>query len=412
MRYKIFSWSILFLVVLAHPIWLAAYDIRENTVKTDWPGWRGPNRDGKTTDKDWNPAALTKGPNIVWKVSVGKGYSSVAVQGQYLYTMGNQNNVDTVYCLDANSGKVIWSYSYPCSLGQYQGPRATPTLDGDYVYTMSRAGDLFCFNAIDGRVIWQANIVDRFQAKPPTWEFAGSPVIEGDLLVLNAGRSGVALNKKTGKKVWTSKPGIGGYATPVVYDYEGKKYVAIFGEKALYGVELDTGEQIWSFPWRTQHDVNAADPLVVGNNIFISSDYGSGCALLELNDTEPQLVWKNRNMNSHFSSFIHIDGYIYGFDGHAGSTRGYLRSLDIKTGSIVWEEQLGFGSLIAVNKNLVVLNSRGDLFIVRATPSSYQEISRATAVLSKTCWTPPAFSKARIYLRNNVGDLVCVDVSR
>jgi outer membrane protein assembly factor BamB len=307
---------------------------------------------------------------------------------------------------------VIWSYSYPCILGQYQGPRATPTIDGDYVYTLSRWGDLFCFNATDGKVIWQTNIVDRFRARPPQWDFAGSPVIEGDLLILNAGVSGIALDKKTGKKIWSSKTGTGGYATPVVYDYEGKKYVAIFGEKALYAVELETGKQIWSYPWRTQHDVNAADPLVIGNKIFISSDYGSGCALLEFNDEKPQLVWKNRNLNSHFSSFIHIDGYIYGIDGFAGSTRGFFRSLDIKTGNVVWQEQLGFGSLIAVNNNLIILNSKGDLFIVQAAPSSYQEVSRVSAVLPRTCWTPPAFSNGKIYLRNNLGDLVCIDVSK
>jgi outer membrane protein assembly factor BamB len=412
MRHKIFIGSLLFFIVLAYPILLTAYDARGKTVKTDWPGWRGPNRDGKTTEKDWNPAALANGPKIVWKVSVGKGYSSLAVRGQYLYTMGNSNNIDTVYCLDISSGQAIWSYSYPSSLGQYQGPRATPTIDGDYVYTLSRSGDLFCFNAKDGRVIWQTNIVDRFRARPPNWGFAGSPVIEGDLLILNAGVSGIALNKKTGKKIWSSKSGTGGYATPVVYDYKGIKYAAMFGEKALYAVELETGKQVWSYPWRTRYDVNAADPLVFGNKIFISSNYGSGCALLEINDGKPQLVWKNRNMNSHFSSFIHIDGYIYGFDGHAGSSKGYFRTLDIKTGNVVWEEQLGFGSLIAVNKNLIILNSRGDLFITQATPLSYREVSSASAVLSRTCWTPPAYSKGRIYLRNNLGELICIDVSK
>jgi len=378
----------------------------------DWPCWRGPNGDGISTESDWNPESLNE-HRIVWKTSVGTGYSSVTIKAQHLYTMGNKNNVDTVYCLDTATGNEIWHYSYPCRLGLHPGPRATPTIHGKYVYTLSRDGYLFCFNAENGKVRWKKNITSEFNVRPPTWGFAGSPVIEDDVLIINAGVWGIALNKNTGKKVWTSKPGTGGYATPVIYDYKGNRCAAIFGEKALYTVDVETGKLLWSYPWRTDHDANAADPLVVGNRVFISSNYGSGCALLEITGKKPKVLWKNRSMNSHFSSFIYLDGYIYGIDGHAANnSRSVLRCLDIKTGDVVWGKTLGFGSLIAVNDKLILLNYRGDLFIAKASPASYQEVSRARGVLTRTCWTPPVFWNGGIICRNLRGDLIYIDLKK
>jgi outer membrane protein assembly factor BamB len=276
---------------------------------------------------------------------------------------------------------------------------------------LSQEGHLFCFNAENGKVKWQKNITREFGVSPPNWGFAGSPVIEGDLLILNAGVSGLALDKRTGQKVWLSKSGVGGYATPVVYRLDGTQYVAIFGRRALYGVELASGKQLWSFPWVTGHDVNAADPLVHGNRIFISSNYGVGCALIEIQEKGPKLVWKNDKMNSHFSSFIYLDGYIYGNDGTASYRRGTFRCLEFETGKEMWGENLGFGSLIATRDTLILFNDRGNLFIAEATPASYREISRAESVLGSTCWTPPVLCRGRIYLRNSRGDLVCIDVS-
>ena len=187
----------------------------------DWPRWRGPNGDGISPETDWNPKALENGPKIVWKKNVGMGY----IKGK-----------DVVSCLEAETGKEKWQFSYPCELGQYSGPRATPCVDGDAVYTMSQEGDLHRFRAADGKVQWHINIVEAFKVYAPSWGFAGSPVVEGDLVILNAGVNGIAVDKKTGKKIWVSGSGAGGYATPVMYDYEGKRHAAIFGQKALYAV--------------------------------------------------------------------------------------------------------------------------------------------------------------------------------
>jgi outer membrane protein assembly factor BamB len=401
-----------FAAVLMIILVLSVFFITEVKSYADWPRWRGPDGNGISAEKDWNPEALSKNYRLVWKANVGIGFSSFSIKGEALYTMGNKNEQDTVYCINARTGKIIWHYSYPCSLGQHPGPRATPTIDGNWVYTLSRQGDLFCFSAADGKVRWQKNITGTFDVRPPQWGFAGSPVVEGELLLLNAGRSGIALDKKTGKKIWAGKSGIGGYATPVIYDYKGKRYAAIFGQKELIAVEVKTGKEAWSYPWRTRYDVNASDPLIMGNQIFISSNYGAGCALLELNGNKPRVLWKNGNMSSHFSSFIYIDGYIYGNDGFAGSRGGTFRCLDSKNGEVVWSESLGFGSLIAADGKLILLNERGDLFIAKATPSSYEEISSASGVLARTCWTPPVLCNGLLYCRNNRGDLVCIDISK
>jgi outer membrane protein assembly factor BamB len=382
------------------------------TAGTDWPGWRGPNGNGILREADFDPASLNEGPTILWRASVGYGYSSVAVKDKYLYTMGNSGKKDIVYCLDVKSGEVVWQFSYECRLGQYPGPRATPAVDDGRVYTLSQEGHLFCLNARNGKVVWQAHLKKDFGLRSPGWGFAGSPVIDGDLLLLNAGTAGIALDKKSGKPVWRSKSGPGGYASPVLFDNKGVRFVALFGQRALHGVEVKTGKTAWSFPWKTSHDVNAADPLITGSGIFISSNYGSGCALLEINNNKPRLRWKNGKFDSHFSSFIYIDGYIYGNDGAAFSDRGVFRCLEADSGKEMWSASLGFGSLIALDDTLVILNSRGDLILAEADPKDYVEIARAEGILPRKCWTPPAYANGKLYLRNDRGEIVCVDVGR
>ena len=377
----------------------------------DWPRWRGPRADGISVESDWDPAALTEGPRVLWRTNVGLGYSGVAVRADRLYTMGNTKGQDSVTCLDAGTGRQIWSYSYRARSMQYPGPRATPTIDGTLLYTLSSDGQLICLTADRGAVQWRRNIVADFGARPPNWGFAGSVVVEGDLVLVNAGPAGLALDKRSGKLAWSSGAGTGGYATPVLYTRNGKRYAAIFGRRALYGVDALTGMQTWSYPWVTDNDVNAADPLVFDDRVFISSNYGAGSALIDLSGRQPKLLWKNPSMNSHFSSFVLIDGYIYGNDGFAGRRNGVFRCLDAGTGREIWSESLGFGSLIAADGKLILLTERGDLYIAEATPSGYREISRGRSILSSSCWTPPVLCDGRIYLRNHRGELVCLDVS-
>ncbi|MBN1798208.1 MAG: PQQ-binding-like beta-propeller repeat protein [Spirochaetales bacterium] len=374
----------------------------------EWHQWRGTNRNSISTEKNWNPYSLQSAAKVLWQINIDKGYSGLAITGDRIYTMGNNGSKDTVYCLDKNTGRILWQYSYTCSGGQYPGPRATPTVDNDRVYTLSGKGNLYCFNALNGSVKWSKNLQSAFGVSLPTWYLAGSPLVVDNMLILNANVSGLAFNKFSGATIWASRPGTGGYASPVYFKSGGTRGVAIFGQKALYGVELATGNVLWSYPWITSNDVNAADPLVFGNKIFISSGYGKGCALLEYTSSSVRRMWQNTALASHFTSPVYFNGFIYGVHGNAGN--GRLRALDPVTGQIKLEKTLGFGSFIIVDNKLIYVRENGTITIAAASPYQYSEIA-STKILSSTHWTPPSFSNGRLYIRNALGQIVCVDLS-
>ncbi len=385
--------------------------LMRSVVEPDWPSWRGPNHNGISPEKDWNPAALADGPKKLWQANVGKGYSAVAVKGENLYTMGNSEDQDTVYCFNAVTGAEIWRYSYPCKSGDFPGPRATPCVDGNSVYTISREGLVLCLDAAKGAVVWQKDVVSELGAKLPTWGISGSPVVHGDMLLLNVGESGAALDKKTGDKIWASAPETCGYASPVVIPSPISQTVLFFGARALHVADLKTGEKLQSYKWITSYDVNAPDPLPVGNNrVFITSGYGKGNAMLDIGKATPSVVWEHKKLSSHFGSLILIDGYIYGSDGNAG--RGSLVCLKASDGSEQWRQNTGLCSITAAGGRLIVLSESGDLSIVEVNPSEYKEISSAKGLLQKTCWTAPVLCRGLIYCRRDNGDLVCIDVRK
>lgn len=376
----------------------------------EWPEFRGPDRDGISKDAAWDPVALASGPKVMWTTEVGAGYSSVAVYGDRVFTAGNKNNQDTLYALALKSGEVLWSHSYPCQGGSYPGPRATPATDGDWVYMLSRDGRLLCLDAKSGVVKWEKPLTQEFGSKNLTWGFSGSPIIKGELLLVNAGESGLVLNRKTGAKIWASPAGMGGYAAPVLFKDGKEDRLAIFGSKALHIVDLETGKKRAQFPWATSYDVNAADPIIHDGKIFISSGYGKGCSLVDISGSAPRQIWGGTVMRNHFSSCILIDGFLYGFDGQAGN--GTLKCVEFMTGVEKWSERIGHGALSAVNDHLVALNDGGDLFIIKASPSGYNLVASAKKVLEKTCWTAPIMCHGIIFARNDKGHLVAIDVSK
>ncbi len=378
----------------------------------DWIRWRGPDANGIYPETEWNPAVLNQEREPLWTFAVGKGYSSVAIKGDLLYTLGYDEGKDTIFCLNDQDGSVVWSYSYDCKPGEYSGPKATPFIDGDTLYSLSQEGHLFCFNALDGKIIWQKHL-NEFGARAPTWGFAGSPVVEGDLLLLNACESGLALNKQTGEVIWQSKASATGYSTPVLYEQNSTRYIALFGQKAVYGVEFETGRVAWSLLWQTSYDVNVADPVIFDNKVFISTNYRRGCALVDIQAETPQILWKSTLFSSHFSSFVYHEGYIYGNDGSAGGPSagfGFFRCINAQTGEDMWFETAGLGSLIMVGDKLILLDDQGNLKVAEATPDEYREI--AAGVLPRGLyWTPPVFCRGKLYIRNNArGKLYCIDV--
>jgi outer membrane protein assembly factor BamB len=340
----------------------------------------------------------------------------VTVSGDRAYTMGNVKNHDHVFCFDAKTGAEIWKHEYPLEVDKRMfegGTAATPTIDGERVYTVSHQGDLWCLNAATGRKVWYKHYQKELGGKRPQWGFAGSPTVEGNLLILDVGgkdASTVALDKTTGAVVWKSGDDPAGYATPVVANLGGKRTIVMFKGAALIGLEVKDGRELWRVPWKTNYEVNAATPIVVGDKIFISSGYGYGCALIEVGAGGKAVEkWRNKNLKAHINSPVFSKGFIYGIDDQA-SNRAPLVCLDFTTGQVKWSQRGIGGALVAADGKLVVLSESGELIIAEETPTAFRTFARAQ-VLPKRCWVQPTVSGGRAFCRNNDGQLVCVDLS-
>ncbi|MBI3870437.1 MAG: PQQ-like beta-propeller repeat protein [Verrucomicrobia bacterium] len=379
----------------------------------DWPRWRGPSANGISSETGWKAQWPPEGPRRVWSAKVGIGFSSFSVSAGRAFTMGNHNNQDSVFCFDAATGRQFWKHTYDCLLDpRYYdgGTSATPTVDGARVFSLSRKGHLFALNASDGTVIWQRNLAKELGAEIPEWGFAGSPLVDGDLLIVNVGDAATALEKDSGRTRWTNGKGPSGYSSATPFDRQGKHCVALATHAQIVGVEVLSGRRLWSHPWKTEYDINAADPVIQGDLVFVSSGYNHAGALLRLTDATATVVWENKLLRSQFSSPVLIDGNLYGVDGNAGPECA-LKCVEWTTGRLRWEKKgVGMASLMAAAGNLIVQLEKGQLLIVAASPAAYQEVSRAQ-VLGGKCWTQPVLANQRIYCRNSIGDVVCLDVA-
>ncbi|MBN1803811.1 MAG: PQQ-binding-like beta-propeller repeat protein [Sedimentisphaerales bacterium] len=386
------------------------------TFGADWPIYRGPDHNGITSETDWKGDFPASGPRQLWKKSIGMGFSSMTISNGRVYAMGNSGkkgpnpNHDTVFCFDANTGREIWTHTYPCPLEPkyYEGGTlSTPTVDGKSVYTISKMGHLYCLDADTGNVKWQKNMNKDLGFELPTWHFSGSPLVIGNMLILNLGDAGVALNKNNGNVIWDNGKGICGYATPVPFTMDGEKCVAIFGASHIRGVRISDGKVLWESFFENEHKVNAADPIIIGNEVFVSNGYNYGCAKLKINGSAVQTVWKNKNMRNHMNCTMYWKGYLYGFD------ENKLTCLDFKDGSIKWSDSsMGKGALMmSADGRMIVISDKGELAIARANPEKLDLISKAQILPRAKCWTTPILANGKIYARNANGDLVCVDVS-
>jgi outer membrane protein assembly factor BamB len=382
----------------------------------DWYQWRGPDRNGISKETNWNPRFPQGGPRVLWEKYIGIGFSSITVSDNRLFTSGNtgkddsEDNRDTIYCLNAKTGKKIWTYSYLASLNplRYEGgPNATPTVDGERLYCLAREGSIFCFNVADGEMIWQKNMIKDFGLEELEYGYSSSPMIEKDVLFLNGGTCGLALDKNNGKLLWkTRQKSKVGYSTPVFLNIGRQQCLLLFSGDALRCVDRKNGTQLWQYEWKTKYDLNIADPIVSDDKVFISSGYGTGCAVLKFDSSKADHVWKNKEMRNHFNTSVLLDGYIYGFDEKT------LKCLKFSDGSVAWsKEGLGKGSLMIADKKLIILSDNGRLVIANANPKEFDKISEAK-ILKGKCWTVPILSGGRIYARGNMGQLLCIDVSR
>jgi outer membrane protein assembly factor BamB len=399
----------------------------------DWPLRRGPNGDGVSQETGWNPEAVDGGPKILWRTMVGFGHSGITIKDNRLYTMGRSRDGETVICLNAETGEVTWTCRFESKLFDID-TQSTPTIHGKFVYAMNNRGLLLCIRAKTGKLKWAKNLVAECGVVKPHYNFSSSPVIEGDLIILTANTSGLALDKNTGKimwnsskppenKTWTSSSTGTDHSTPVLYGHKGKRSAMLSSYQGLHGVDINTGEVLWVYEWEAYRR-QVADPLLFDNKVFATHYGGFGCVLLDIGGDEPQVLWKNMNMSSDTSSPVLVDGYLYGCDGGPEmEVSTSLRCLDVQTGEVRWETELRAQgellrpktiSLIAADGKLIILEDDGTLHIAKATPSSYREISSCDVLkgerTKRMFWSHPVLCNGRIYCRNYSGDLICIDV--
>ncbi len=379
----------------------------------DWPVFRGPAGDGIVRNAKWNPK-FSDTPKQLWTAELGTGFSSFSVAGNRVVTMGHDGGKEYVWCLDINTGKTIWSQNYPCELVpnlHEGGPAGTPCIDGDRVYTLSKEGQLGCFDLKTGKPAWGVELQKTLDVPMIAWGFACSPRVLGNALLLESGKT-VALNKATGKGIWESEKYRMGYGSVTVFD-DGKKLAALNND-ALIILDAASGKELAKHRWETNFATSACTPVLVDKNkFFVSTGYGQGCALFEFTDSELKLVYQNKKLRSHMATPVVIGDYVYGIDGQSNErSRCRLVCLELATGEEKWAQRgVGCGTLLAADNTLIIFTDDGTLITAEANGEKYSEIAKAT-ILDGRCWTVPVLAQGKILARNAAGKAVCVDVSK
>lgn len=384
-----------------------------------WPQWRGPRRDGISHETGLRTDWPAEGPPVLWQAKIGPGYSSIAVADGRVVTMFQDNDNEVVIGWDATKGHELWRFPYPVQYATDRSygpwPRATPTIDGNRVYTLGGGGLLLCLDAANGKEVWRHDLRVEFDASQPRWGFAQSPLVENGLVFVNPGgpngQSLAAFDKISGKLIWKALDDPAGYSSPISTTAAGISQLLFFTGNALVSVAPTDGKLFWRYPWNTNFECNIATPIVRGDYVFISSGYGKGCALLKIEKDGPagartREVYRSNRMKNHFSTSVLLGEHLYGFD-----DPGMLTCLDFRTGKVVWRERgYGKGSLLAADGLLLVLAENGKLALVEASPAAFRERS-AFSFSASRCWSPPVLGDGRLYVRDDA-KLVCYDVNK
>ncbi len=390
---------------------LFALLLSTSAVAADWPNWLGPDRDGTTSDEGFDPAFAKGGVDIKWTADLGVGFTGITVADGKAYTAGWKDGDTTFYALDANTGKPIWSHTFATKKFDnlnVGGPSGTAAVAGNRVYHMARDGQFFCYDTNKGDVLWQKNLAKDYGVKVPTWGFSGSPLILDDTVYLDIGVI-IALNKDTGKEQWKTKDYGPAYSTPALISFKGKDYLAVFPASGLYVLERDGGKQVAHKPWKTSYGVHAATPVVINDKfIFMSSDYNTGCALVEFTGTDLKTIWENKNLKNQMATSLFHEGHLYGFDSSK------LTCIDAETGKEMWSQRgLGRGTVILAGKTLVVLSDTGEVLTAPASPKAFRPVTKTRVIEGDdTIWTSPTLANNLLYIRGSRGKLVCIDVSK
>ena len=369
----------------------------------EWPQWRGANRDGISKEtgllKQWPEG----GPPLVWKASgAGRGYSSFSISKGRLYTMGLRGDREFIIAFDIANGKEIWATPHGGAFrnDRGDGPRGTPTLDGDRLYALGGNGDLSSLDLRTGKVVWTMNVLSKFGGSNIKWGISESPLVIGDKVLVNAGGPGasiVALKKTDGTLIWKSQSDEAGYSSAIPVEVGGTTQVVFFTGSRAVGVDLNDGKLLWEYARPSNDVANVATPIVRANRVFISSDYGTGGGLVEIKaDGKAQEVYFTKEMRNHHATSILIGDYLYGF------SSSILTAMRFDTGEVVWRNRsVGKGSLTYADGHLYAFSENGVVGLVEASPTEYREKGRFKIQQdSLPTWTHPVVAGGRLYLRD------------
>lgn len=429
-------WGVVFAVCAA----IAGTQVRAD----DWPQWGGPQRDAvwrETGIVDTLPAVDAASGMLprVWTAKIGSGYAGPAVAEGRVFVTDRiaDKNLERVLCFDAESGKELWKHKYsaPYTVSYPLGPRATPTVDGDRVYTLGAMGDLICFEVATGKVVWQKNLPKDFGTELPAWGTAGAPLVDGGQLIVLAGgkpnATVVSLDKKTGAERWRKLDGKEpGYCAPVILEFGGRRQLIIWHPEAVVGLDPSDGKELWQVPFASNSGLTISTPRKLGNQLFITTFY-NGPLMLDLgtNGVTPRELWRsapnnneqhNDSLHAIMSTPIVTEDCIYGIGSY-----GELRCLDTKTGKMLWETHDATGKgrwwnafLVAQGDRVVISNEQGDLILATLSREGYKELSRAKMIeptqpiqRRQTVWSHPAYAMQSVFARND-GELIRVSLRK
>lgn len=417
----------------------------------DWPQWLGPHRNGVWDEKGLLTEFPEQGLPVKWKVPVNLGYSGPAVAKGFVYltdyareagdtandpqTRRTLKGTERVLCINAESGKIVWEYGYPCeyNISYPSGPRATPTVAGDKVYTLGAEGNLVCLDGTKGELIWSKDLKQEYKIAAPQWGFCGAPLVDGQRLFCLVGGSDsvvVAFDKDTGKELWkglnATEPG---YCPPSMIEAGGVKQLIIWHAESINGLNPETGKVYWSIPLKPDYGMSIMVPQKHGDYLFASA-IGNVGALLKLDSKKPtaEVVWRGRNDTALYAAnttpVIDEKGILYGADCRGGQLRG----VELETGKRLWESfaattgtrRGGHGTVFIVKNgaHYYLFSETGDLIVADMSAKGYTELAR-THVIDPTgecfgrdvVWSYPAFANKSVYARNDK-ELVCVSLAR
>ncbi len=383
----------------------------------DWPQWHGPGRTNISAETGLLQQWPQGGPLRVWSISsLGKGYGSIAIQGDHIYVQGTQGSSSVVFCLNRADGKMIWARPLGTALDQEKGggPRGTPTADGERIFALSEGGSLACLRSKDGSVIWSRNILKEFGGSNPEWLMSESPLIDGSNLIVTPGGNRaaiVALDLAKGETVWTTRElsDPAAYSSCIVADVQGIRTIMAMTSQAGVGVRAKDGKLMWRYAKVANDTANVATPIFFRDKVFYTSAYGTGCALLRLRaengEVKAEQVYFSRDMMNHHGGVILVNGYLYGY------SNAILTCMEFETGKVMWRNRsVGKGCLTYADGRLYLLGEGNTVGLAEANPTAYVERGRfQIADQGWPSWAHPVVCGGKLYIRNQ-GVLACYDI--